>query len=695
MSIRTINHPDVQINEIDQSQITPAIVGTGVLVVGYAPDGTAYNPVEITSISDLETNYGKPENEAERYFYYACRDVISENGNLIAMRLPYANVMDANYKVLGLSLASSPATPYTDATFVSNYSVSLSAQLSAYSTGFQAITLAADTFTEAEYDGIKSGTYEGTYDYVIVNDIKSKNTGLRENEGIFVAVVDPIDGMLVQRVIAGTDNDPMNVIQGLDLNGTGFITSLSGTFIGNSVSETLMKYFPAVDFNDGGVSIDSTIFGKLTVVVCKTVSDSDFNSQLKVIPLEAFTGSITTSAINVSTGKSDYIGNIINENSNYIKFYKDKFTPTAYLGGTVSLYVAPQTIALLGFSASDSAKTIAGSLIPSQLDIAFDKVANINEYQIDVIADAGLSTISMFNAGISAEFNPLSGDMGTIESLDAVGEWRTVVEKYREFCQNIRKDCMAIVDVPRNLVIDNDQKKIRKTAPSNTFSNQINPALKYLTGINSSYVAVYSNWCRMIDDTFGVAFWLPETAKAAGIYVRNDRIGNYWDAPAGLNRGIIYGITDLAFNPKSKEEDQLYIKSFNYAKQYPVDGFVIEGQKTSQTKPSAFDRVNVRRLFLRLERAAYQVLRYFVDEPNNVVTRARVVDILDPIFRSIKSQGGIYDYKIVCDDSNNTSTVIENNELRVAIGIKAVRTAEFILVDFVNTKLDANFDEVL
>ena len=254
---------------------------------------------------------------------------------------------------------------------------------------------------------------------------------------------------------------------------------------------------------------------------------------------------------------------------------------------------------------------------------------------------------------------------------------------------------MVVLDVPRNVCIEGDMKYIRKTAPANTFSNTIAPVLKYLTGLNSSYAALYSDWFRLADSFSGKSFWLPPTCKVGGMYVRNDRVGNIWDAPAGLNRGVITGINDLAFNPKDKEADQLYGKSFNYARQYPLDGFILEGQKTTQVKPSAFDRVNVRRLFLRLERFVYQVSRYFVYEPNNIFTRRRLVDTITPVFQSIKAQGGLYDYKIICDDTNNTGQVIDNNELRVAILLKPVRTAEFIIVDFIATRTDANFSELV
>jgi phage tail sheath protein FI len=121
---------------------------------------------------------------------------------------------------------------------------------------------------------------------------------------------------------------------------------------------------------------------------------------------------------------------------------------------------------------------------------------------------------------------------------------------------------------------------------------------------------------------------------------------------------------------------------------------VLEGQKTLQTKPSALDRVNVRRLLLRLERATYKVLRYVVYEGNTAYMRQRVVDLLDPYFKEAKIGGGLYDYKIICDESNNTPTTIDRNELHISIGVKPVKTIEFIICNFVILSTGASWDEM-
>ena len=154
-------------------------------------------------------------------------------------------------------------------------------------------------------------------------------------------------------------------------------------------------------------------------------------------------------------------------------------------------------------------------------------------------------------------------------------------------------------------------------------------------------------------------------------------------------------MADLAVYPKQKHRDQLYKIGVNPIANFPNDGFVVFGQKTLQAKPSAFDRVNVRRLFLYLEKAVRATVKYYVFEPNTLFTRTNVVNVLTPIFEKVKNTEGMYDYLIVCDERNNTPFVIDQNELVVDIYIKPVRAAEFILCNFYATRTDQNFSELV
>lgn len=253
---------------------------------------------------------------------------------------------------------------------------------------------------------------------------------------------------------------------------------------------------------------------------------------------------------------------------------------------------------------------------------------------------------------------------------------------------------MFIADGLRPLVLQGNKKIVRSTAPNNTIDSNILPYVKWLTGLNTSYGAGYIDWFEVADDYSGDTLWLPPSIKAAGIYINTDINFNYWDAPAGLNRGVV-SATDVSFSPTVAQAGTIYNKSWNYAINYPQDGIVLEGQKTFQSAATAFDRVNVRRMFLRLERATYQVARQFLYEGNTAYTRQRLIDAIEPYFKAAKSGGGIKEYKIICDETINTPDVIDNNELRVKVGIIPVKTIEFIWVQFYALSTGGSFSEIL
>ena len=176
---------------------------------------------------------------------------------------------------------------------------------------------------------------------------------------------------------------------------------------------------------------------------------------------------------------------------------------------------------------------------------------------------------------------------------------------------------------------------------------------------------------------------------------RTDAVDFPWFAPAGFSRGLLPFSNDIAVNPNQKQRDELYKANINPVAAFPGQGQVIFGQKTLNKKPSAFDRINVRRLFLALERPVKKASRFFVFEQNSEFTRTRVVNTLTPVFERAKNNEGLYDYLIVCDERNNTPTVIDANELVVDIYLKPTRTAEYILVNFYATRTDANFEELI
>ena len=483
----------------------------------------------------------------------------------------------------------------------------------------------------------------------------------------------------------------------------------------DSVPDTLAldaaNYFSSIQPASDGVGFDPEHLKDIGVVVYKTWLDPSEGNKVSFEPVEAFCGSLFKDDKDPNTGVTKFIDTIINTQSHYINFFSNCFNSTAdkkwYKDECDILISMPSKGASLGFYEQMTKEDISISKsIFDGMNKALDKVSDINERDIDIVCDAGLANIASYLKAIYGDKGPydltVTDDLGNsllgmwkaVNPTDApVKIWKTVEQKFDNFCKNVRKDCMFIADGLRPLVLQGQKKIIRDSKPANTIDANIIPFLKTITGLNTSYCGLYMDWFEQADDYTGDFFWCPPSIKAMGVYVNTDVNFNYWDAPAGLNRGLI-AATDVAFSPTIKQAGSIYEKCINYAVNYPNDGIVLEGQRTTQVKPSAFDRVNVRRLFCRLERMAYKISRYFLYEGNTAYTRQRLVDALDPYFKEAKVGGGIYDYKIVCDESNNTPSSIDRNELHVSIGIKPVKTIEFIIVDFVAASTGASWQEV-
>jgi phage tail sheath protein FI len=280
-------------------------------------------------------------------------------------------------------------------------------------------------------------------------------------------------------------------------------------------------------------------------------------------------------------------------------------------------------------------------------------------------------------------------------STDAIDSWQTVANIFTVFCQDTRKDCVAIIDPLRSIFVQGRNSKTMD-APSKAFTTDIYAPLRECTSSlgDTNYAILYGNWLKITDIYSSKKFWQPFSSVAAGVMAKSDATGQFWTPPAGLNRGGFRAL-DLAFNPNQKQRDRFYEISVNPVVFFTGDGYVIMGQKTLQSRPTAFDRINVRRLFLSLERATAKTLKYFVFEPNTVFTRSRLVNTILPIFSNAKQTDGLYDFLIVCDDRNNTPDTIDQNELIVDIYLKPVKAAEFILVNFIATRTGQNFSELI
>jgi phage tail sheath protein FI len=187
--------------------------------------------------------------------------------------------------------------------------------------------------------------------------------------------------------------------------------------------------------------------------------------------------------------------------------------------------------------------------------------------------------------------------------------------------------------------------------------------------------------------------WVPLNGDVAGCCVRTDLVADPFFSPAGFNRGQIKNAVKVAFSPDKTDRDTLYKKGVNPVVSFPGQGVVLFGDKTMLTSPSAFDRINVRRLFIVLEKAIATAAKFQLFEFNDTFTRANFRNLVEPFLRDIQGRRGMYDFKVVCDETNNTPTVIDANEFRADIFIKPARSINFITLTFVATRTGISFEE--
>jgi len=360
---------------------------------------------------------------------------------------------------------------------------------------------------------------------------------------------------------------------------------------------------------------------------------------------ETFNVSTKTKAID-DQGVTRFVENVINQKSQYIRC-------------TLKDDVIDQTWSIT-------------TATPIQLESGVNGVSSVDDADImdalDLYSNAEEIDVNMFIDSDKSE---------------------TVKKYMNQICES-RKDCMAILDCPRDLVVSNRGNEVTDLMNwrrgLGTFSiNNLN--------MNTSYSAIYANWMEVYDRYNKKYRWIPVSGHIGGVYARTDQTNDAWWAPAGLNRAILTSVRRLAWNPDLGKRNMLYKNGLNPIVSFAGQGKVVWGQKTLLDKSSAFNRVNVRRLFIVLEKAISTASKYFLFEPNDAATREALINMIDPFLRDVRGRRGIYDFKVVCDETNNSAERIDRNEMWVSIYIKPTRTAEGIVLNFIAMKTGASFTE--
>lgn len=249
-----------------------------------------------------------------------------------------------------------------------------------------------------------------------------------------------------------------------------------------------------------------------------------------------------------------------------------------------------------------------------------------------------------------------------------------------------RKDCFAVISPQKGDVVNN---------PDNERDAIISFRNNLRASYDGSYATLDSGYKYMYDRYNDIYRWVPLNGDIAGLMVRTDQIAAPWFPPAGFNRGSIKNVVKLAYNPRQADRDLLYRAGVNPVVAFPGEGTILYGDKTLLAKPSAFDRINVRRLFIVLEKAISKAAKYMLFELNDEFTRLQFKNLVVPYLRNVKGNRGIYDFEVVCDETNNTPEVIDRNEFVGDIYIKPARSINFIVLNFVAVRTGVEFNEVI
>ena len=245
-----------------------------------------------------------------------------------------------------------------------------------------------------------------------------------------------------------------------------------------------------------------------------------------------------------------------------------------------------------------------------------------------------------------------------------------------------RKDSVAFVSPPITATVGN----ATPAASVVTFADQLT---------STSYGVIDSTALKVYDKYNDTYRWIGAAGHIAGLCANTDNVADAWFSPAGFTRGQLLGVTKVAFNPKQADRDTLYKARVNPIAAFPGQGIVLYGDKTAQAKPSAFDRINVRRLFIVLEKAVSTAAKYQLFEFNDEFTRAMFRNMVEPFLRDIKGRRGITDFAVVCDATNNTGAIIDSNQFVADIYIKPARSINFITLNFIATRTGVEFSEIV
>jgi phage tail sheath protein FI len=628
--------PSVDIIEQDYTLIVPAVAASIGGFSGVAAWGPVGIPVIVNSENTLVRLFGSPDPFTQRDFMTAAQ-FLSYSNNLKFVR------------VVGDAAKNSYSGGTTAPRFFN-------------------LTQYEDTYTSASYAGMKyAGKYPGVKGNSITVSIADAGTfedwayrSLFGSEITINRTITTVDTEDVVTLTGGADTSSLSV--GMKITAAGVPATARITEI---LTPTTVKLSEDATASATGVAAVFTRYtgtpGTSAYVETKNGSNDEVHvvvidtdgvwSGTKGAVLERFVGLSKAFDAKDYAGASNYYVNVLNRTSAYV-----------WWGGT------HEKADWGGTSNSD---------FTSMDTQAVYVLANGVDDNEDITLDNRIEGYSIFNRAEEIDVSLLF-----VPGLDNSDE-QHVINDYVTQIAVTRKDCMTWVCPPLNTVVNNR-------------GNELQSVINFFGRMNStSYAASVSGWKYVYSVYSDDYLWVPMSADGAGLCARTDSIADPWWSPAGLNRGFINNVVKLAYNPGSKaERDALYVENINPICIIPNEGVVLFGDKTMQRKPSAFDRINVRRLFIVMEKAIATMARYQLFEFNDRYTRTQFVNAVRPYLRTIQGRRGLTWFEVICDETNNTPQVIMSNSFVGQIKVRPNYSINFIELRFAAVGGEVEFTEV-
>ena len=628
--------PGVLVREIDLTQVVPAVATSPGAFAGVFQWGPVDEVCNVSSENELAEKFGQPDDATFSYFFTAA-NFLSYGSNLQVVRAVTGNT-NAAQDGSGFLIKNSTHYETLGASAVASgigdwgarYPGTLGNSLRV------SVCINANSYSQANVTTTTANTASGSTTIVVASA-----------SNLIAGDIVTFAGHTTEYEITGISTNTLTIRE--KGKTTGLTTGVDGS---SSAVQVSVKWFYADDFDGApGTSAQATARGGANDEIHVVVVDEDglWSGTAGTI-LEKYANLSVASDAKKSDGTVNFYKEYINEYSEYIWWGDHHTDLDSDVGAAAGLLNntfshtgrKPQYVSLAG-GTDDNAPT------DGELQTAFLKFANDEEFDVSLI--------------------PVGPASGTVAKY--------VVDNVAE----IRKDCMVFLSPE----LADSQASDAATQIVDFRDNSAN--------INSSFAVMDSGHKYQYDRYNDVYRYVPLNGDVAGCCVRTDLVADPFFSPAGFNRGQVKNAVKVSFSPNKAERDTLYKKQVNPVVAFPGQGVTLFGDKTMLTSPSAFDRINVRRLFIVLEKAIATAAKFQLFEFNDTFTRANFRNLVEPFLRDIQGRRGIIDFKVVCDTTNNTPAVIDGNEFRADIFIKPARSINFITLTFVATRTGISFEE--